>query len=139
MSKPFCTTWSEFAQVLDTTKPVKVYRNLHRKCYSVQQGGKVACHTSEIVLFDCKLKVSEAGRQRVLRERRKNVHAYVVGRISALPQRTTFSSALRYNPYESGSWRSIDFSGEHAVTEAVEVTLHRDGKATYLPRHKGVA
>lgn len=139
MSKPFCKTWGEFAQVLDTSKPVKIYRNLHKKCYSVQQGGRVACHTDEIGLFNCKLKVSKAGRQRVLRERRKNVHAYIVGRISALPQRRQWSTGLRYNPYESENWRSIDFDGERVVTEAAEVTLHRDGKVTYLPKHRGIA
>lgn len=64
---------------------VKVYFNLHKHCFSVvslEKGdsyGKVVAHVSEIMLSEVKFKVSEAGRQRVLREKRKNVHAYCVG------------------------------------------------------------
>jgi hypothetical protein len=63
---------------------VFVYFNLHKKCFSVKalegvNKGKVVQHTDNIVLLLPKFKVSEAGRQRVLREKRKNVHAGVVG------------------------------------------------------------
>jgi hypothetical protein len=63
-----------------------VYFNLHSGLWSVKAldgflKGKVVGHAERIRLKDCKLKVSEAGRQRVLRERCKNVHAGVVGEI----------------------------------------------------------
>ena len=63
---------------------VFVYFNLHRKCWSVKalegdRKGRVVAHKDFIVLRDAKGKVSQAGRERVLREKRKNVHAGVVG------------------------------------------------------------
>ena len=63
---------------------VFVYFNLHRKLFSVKalegpDKGKVIGHTTYLWLKDVTFKVSEAGRQRVLREKRKNVHAGVVG------------------------------------------------------------
>lgn len=66
---------------------VEVYRNIHksrragRPVYSVRDAKtkRVIAHESLIVLTDAKFKVSEAGRQRVLREKRKNVHAVIEG------------------------------------------------------------
>jgi len=68
---------------MNKSKKVAVYRNLHKLgyVYSVQdfKTKRVTDRTSEIFLKDCEFKVSEAGRQRVLREKRKNVHAKIVG------------------------------------------------------------
>ena len=66
------------------SEPMRVYRNLHQKCWSVQQKDskgrwKVVAHAESITLADCVFRVSEAGRQRVLSEGRKNVHAYIQG------------------------------------------------------------
>lgn len=81
---------------------VKCYWNLHKKCWSVMDAKtrKVIKHLQELTLFDCQFKVSEAGRQRVIRERKKNVHAFVVGRLS---EGNTQPGArpVRYNPYET--------------------------------------
>jgi len=65
-------------------EPMRVYRNLHKDCWSIQQKNTkgrwlVVAHTDSITLRDCELRVSEAGRQRVLKEGRKNVHAYIQG------------------------------------------------------------
>lgn len=67
---------------------VEVYWNLHRKCYSVralkgEHKGRVILHATKLLLRDVKLVVREAGRQRVLKERRKNVHAFVRGTLTA--------------------------------------------------------
>ncbi len=63
---------------------VFVYWNLHRKCWSIKSlagtfKGKVFAHARELDLANVVFKVSEAGRQRVLREGKKNVHAGAVG------------------------------------------------------------
>jgi len=67
---------------------VFIYRNLNRKgcVYSIK--ALEGCHkdlvlgyASHIVVADGTFKVFEAGRQRVLTNRRKNVHAGIVGRI----------------------------------------------------------
>ena len=87
----------------DATKPVKVYFNLHRKCYSVQQNGLVVGHATYIALRDVTCKVSEAGRQRVIREQRKNVHAYMVGTIDT-DVADWYDIKPTYNPYKYSSF-----------------------------------
>lgn len=90
---------------------VFVYFNLHRKCWSVKalegpMKGRVVQHTDNIVLSSCTFKVSEAGRQRVLKERRKNVHAGVVGTLvepSSLA-RVVHLVSVTYNPYKAGTF-----------------------------------
>ena len=87
---------------------VEVYRNLrgdgdHK--YSVRQGGRVVGHTCGVVLFNARFLVSKAGRDRVLKELRKNVHARVVGLISHHPSdiavRPHDCFEISYNPYEA--------------------------------------
>lgn len=68
------------------TLKVRVYFNLHRHVFSVKalegaHKGKVIAHTPLLVINDVTPHVSEAGRQRVLTERSKNVHAYLQGTI----------------------------------------------------------
>jgi hypothetical protein len=63
-----------------------VYRNLHTGCWSVKalsgpKNGLVVLHAKEVLVAEPEFRVSESGRQRVLREQRKNVHAGVVGRV----------------------------------------------------------
>lgn len=66
---------------LEIGQKVKVYFNLHTHLFSVQdyKTGKVVAHGNNISLKDVEFRVSEAGRQRVLKEKKKNVHAYVIG------------------------------------------------------------
>ena len=61
---------------------VKVYRNLTYKCWTIcdAKDGKLYCHADSVDLRDCKFRVQPAGRARVLKEKQKNVHAYVVGK-----------------------------------------------------------
>jgi hypothetical protein len=58
-------------------------------CWSVKSlegdhKGKVIAHVDNIIVANPTFKVSEAGRQRVFKEKRKNVHAGVVGEIEAM-------------------------------------------------------
>ena len=87
---------------IDADKRVYVYWNLHRKLWSVKQGGKVKGHTASICLKDCRFLVGKAGQERVRREKKKNVHAGVSGYIqSDIPwwvgNTTCF---VTYNPYK---------------------------------------
>jgi len=89
---------------------VFVYYNLHKKVWSVKalegkDKGRVIAHSTMVVLQDCTFKVSEAGRQRVLKEQRKNVHAGVVGTLVALAGEKAYfpyakSVPVTYNPYK---------------------------------------
>jgi hypothetical protein len=77
-----------------------VYFNLHKKCWSCKniKTGLVEMHVNEIFLENVQFKVSESGRQRVLREKRKNVHAGVVGTVSNKKQIKNKIEVI-YNPY----------------------------------------
>ena len=63
----------------DPTKRVFVYKNLHKNAFSVRQAGIVVFHCQSIFLRECRYLVQPAGRERVLSEGRKNVHAGVSG------------------------------------------------------------
>jgi len=67
------------AREIDEKKRVFVYFNLHKKVWSVRQSGKVVGHTEHIMLKDCRFLVGKKGRERVIREGKKNVHAGVSG------------------------------------------------------------
>jgi len=100
---------------------VFVYRNLHKEgnVYSLKAldgpaKGRVVAHAHGVMLEDCQFVVSETGRKRVLKEKRKNVHAGIVGElvsvagyqtrihvaklIEALPQYNDESWLKTFNP-----------------------------------------
>ena len=76
---------------------VQVYWNSHKRLWSIRFNRKVVFHSENVVLSDVRFVVSERGRLRVLRERKKNVHAYAEG---ILPSHTlACSRRVTYNPY----------------------------------------
>jgi hypothetical protein len=99
---------------INAKKKVWVYRNLGLPgvWYSVMQNGRVVAHRRRLLLEGVKFVVRQAGRVKVLREKRKNVHAFVTGFVAVggacgidsngrnLPMR------VRYNPYEAGHFQS---------------------------------
>lgn len=66
----------------DPSKRVEVYRNLNNGMWSVRQEGKIIFHCNRLVLRDARYRVQDAGRERVRKEGRKNVHAYISGYLS---------------------------------------------------------
>lgn len=98
---------------------VAVYRNLRygRKApplYSIQHKGKVIDRRHRVLLSNAKFVVREGGRKRVLREGRKNVHAFVVGDlvdergIFGIDADSTkdFPMKVSYNPFKSECFTS---------------------------------
>lgn len=77
-----------------------VYFNIRRKLFSVKRGGRVVARHRRLYMSDCRFKVSEAGRQRVLREKKKNVHAFVEGEVVPRFSRDESGCAVTYNPYK---------------------------------------
>ena len=86
---------------LDMRRKVFVYKNLHRDCWSVRQDGRVKAHCNNITLRDCVFRVNERNRQKVLRERQKNVHAGVHGYIcdNDHTHNELNTRAVSYDPY----------------------------------------
>lgn len=82
-------------------KKVFIYWNLHKNVWSIKdmKSKLVIAHAESVLLTDCTFKVSESGRQRVIRERKKNVHAGVLGTLTGVVPRGAGEQAY-YNPYK---------------------------------------
>ena len=110
---------------------VRVYRNLRNKCYSVVsvKTGRVIAHEKFVALIDARFSVRESGRQRVLREKRKNVHAFVTGFVAqskdvpAATKKPGFQ--VYYNPYKTKTF--INKRTKKPVMEADLVMLGDKG------------
>jgi len=94
---------------------VEVYFNLHKKLFSVRdcKTGRVVDHTQRIWIEDPEFVVRKAGREKVLREKKKNVHAFVRGTwfkvqsdldVSRLIDHQACSDEVTYNPYKYDSF-----------------------------------
>lgn len=109
---------------------VEVYWNLHKKCYSVRHKGRVIDHVPYVVLRDVKWVVQPAGRRRVLRERKKNVHAFARGTwlrgndeldLSNRELGLTARQPVKYNPYHQTSF---------VLRQAPDIHIKRSDYAT---------
>ena len=109
----------------------EVYWTLHRDTYSVRRWrGKVAYWPAMVTLLAGTFHVSAAGRARVLREQRKNVHAFVRGEVAPQQHLAPPAGAVRvsYNPYRGGSFYRCD-TGEPVTQHDGCVLLSEQGKA----------
>lgn len=90
---------------------VEVYWNLHKKCWSIRHAhGKLIAdrpHRSYLEMEDVTWVVQQGGRERVLREGKKNVHAFARGTLietKGFPhhkrQGRGSAVAVTYNPYK---------------------------------------
>lgn len=94
-----------------------VYRNLHQKCWSLRERGLVVDHQKILLLHNVEFKVRESGRQRVLRDKQKNAHAFAVGdvQVSDISEDMELKwlcalSDMRqvtYNPYKNEYFRIV--------------------------------
>jgi hypothetical protein len=115
---------------------VRLYRNLKvrdQRAWSIlaREGpkkGKVIDVVGGAVLRDAKFIVSESGRQRVLREKQKNVHAFVEGDLVRVCPKGKASAdccpveaararaRVSYDPYKRGAFvRQSDGGDVHAA------------------------
>ena len=120
---------------------VFVYFNLHKKCFSIKalegdRKGRVVAHSTTVLLESCKFKVSESGRQRVLREKRKNVHAGVTGvwingdRVESHYEFLSMvGRQVTYNPYKYDSFiiKATEQSVDKADVVAMKVFADAEG------------
>lgn len=131
---------------------VFVYFNLHKKCWSIkalsgENKGRVIGHAKRVLLGDCEFRVSEAGRQRVLREKRKNVHAGVVGELMGFIPTDMYTPTLEsvydegdlvtYNPYKYSGF-VLKADPRLHVRKASQVCINERGvfaytKTYYIP------
>jgi len=104
-----------------------VYWNLHKDIFSIQSRekenyGKVVAHKNSVVIGLPKFVVRQAGREKVLKNKSKNVHAFVVGNV----EYDTFFNLgkgrlISYNPYKYKSFVFADT--KEPITEGILVQL----------------
>jgi hypothetical protein len=113
---------------------IEVYRNLTRGCWSIRdkRTRRVTGHAAYVELVNCRLRVSEAGRQRVLRTRRKGVHAWIEGDL-VIPTGDGGAGlvAITYNPYQMATFQRRDTGAP--VTTASRVILSMEGAYAVSP------
>ena len=112
---------------------VKVYYNLQKDCLSVidAETGLLYCHAHRVELHDAKFRVQLAGRNRVIKEKRKNVHAYIVGKchdIGELPKERYHLVRGKVESYDICQCEGTMWC-EECVPESAEQFRH----ATYNP------
>lgn len=105
---------------------VEVYFNLHKKVWSVRscKTGKVIKHAPFVQIANPTFVVRPAGREKVRKEKRKNVHAFVRGLLvpsSTMHFRTGERIQVTYNPYKHDTFVNV-LTGE-AVTEGRDAIL----------------
>ncbi len=100
-----------------------IYRNLHADCFSIRYKGKVIDRQKSLVAYGVEFKVNESGRQRVLLEKRKNVHAFVVAESyqATTKKRVDMLEKVYYNPYKINK-----FVVKDAVIETADKVVLQD-------------
>ena len=88
---------------MSNTDRIRVYYNLHRKCFSIQdyQTGLVTEHIDKLFMTNAMFVVRKSGNERVKKEGKKNVHAFVNGIRQPKWQNTDHCNnyEVKYNPY----------------------------------------
>jgi hypothetical protein len=109
-------------------KRVMVYYNLHKHTFSVTYKGKVVLHADYVKLKDVEFRVRPTGKEKVRREKSKNVHAFVIGDLvdyceypcEKTPQEKD-SKVVTYDPYKYDSF--VYKSDETPIYNAKEVEM----------------
>ena len=110
-------------------RKVRMYWNLHKGIWSVQdcKTGRVTNDVTALTLADAKFVVRPAGRARVLREGKKNVHAFAVGYIDTDRDDTFDGRPVTYNPYKNDTFVFKDTGKPVTDADAISLFIH-DGK-----------
>ena len=112
---------------------VEVYYTLHKNVFSVRHKGKVIAWGNRVTNENPEYVVREKGRQKVLEEGRKNVHAFVRGTLSdinnfkfgKIQQRLSEPREVTYNPYKYDSF--VDGSTYQPVKKSKWARLIKKG------------
>ena len=122
---------------LENGDKVEIYRNLHNNTFSIRRNGKVVKHLINwmtLHLKDVKFAVQPAGREKVRREGKKNVHAYIRGTVEKLNDGPVTQQVgagdgwqiVNYNPYRNDTFVTQGWSSNPcSIHKASKVTLNQ--------------
>ena len=117
MSMTHTDNYKEQVGLVDLNRKIEVYRNLHKKCWSVRQDGLVKFHCHRVNLRDCQMVVQPAGRAKVIREQKKNVHAFVRGYLCGDERviQVFCWDDIYYTPYKTDSFGAFQDKPVHTA------------------------
>jgi hypothetical protein len=79
------------------------YRNLRTGGFSIKYKGRVVDRIKSAIIDNVAFKVNQKGRERVINERQKNVHAYIVSHkysiVKNYESNDLSEHEIKYNPY----------------------------------------
>jgi hypothetical protein len=103
---------------------VEVYKNIRTGKYSARstRTGVVIAREDVIMLKNVTFAVQPAGREKVRKEKKKNVHAFVRGELDVLDPKD-FNTPVYYNPYLVDNF----MVGDKEIFEAPAVILNQEG------------
>jgi hypothetical protein len=112
---------------------VAVYFNLHKNIFSVQSRekesyGRVIDHVESVVLNAPTFVVRQAGRKKVIEDKKKNVHAFVVGHITDGVEVLSKEEVVTYNPYKYTSFVKEETKEPVSKAECAVIRFGFDGK-----------
>lgn len=118
---------------------VRIYFNLHKKCYSVQSridgAWRVTDYADELILDNVTFDVSAAGRERVRATKKKAVHAFLLAETASTPllgEGVVHDAQATYNPYRDDTFVTV---GEHMPLDwayAAHLTIVKDRPIIWL-------
>lgn len=122
---------------------IEAYYNLHQQCLSARPIGGRVKHYLWLGMRDVTFAVQPAGRRKVLREQKKNVHAFVRGQLessyelnSYVPFDDDFEDKyfdeVTYNPYKYSSF--VLKHNEKPIYQASQAWVI--GKRIFVPKVK---
>jgi len=110
-------------------KKVKIHYNLHKHCFSVKYSTEPMRYASSLMLTDVSFTVNENGRQQVIHEKCKNVHAHVIGILLGADfenmVETEGFDRVTYNPYKRGTFYRVD-SEESVATASMALLRNKE-------------
>lgn len=112
----------------EPSQEVDVYFHFHKKMWSVVQGGLVVGHTQKITVSRVTFTVNEKGRERVIVEQKKNVHAKVHGFVQCFDTVQGLENEIYYNPYKVSQF--INLGSNEPIFSAEVCTM--EGKRAYV-------
>jgi hypothetical protein len=122
----------------------RIYYNLHKGGFTVQhwvegKGWRKKDTIDSLMAYNATFKVYENGRQKVIKEKQKNVHAFILCEKFSEIKTTIdmFSKQLYYNPYKTnafidkGTQKPVDFVANLYLDSFVRDTGKKAGAIFY--------
>jgi len=113
---------------------VAAYWNLHKNIFSIQSRekenyGKVIAHKTSVAIASPKFVVRQTGREKVLKEKSKNVHAFIVGHLLGNEEyiiKSGSSKLITYNPYKFNSFVTVSTNEQVKYADLAELNIIND-------------